>query len=342
MFYKGKFSDSFSEHIVSLANHDSHKSVKKKLSFLMIEVFQNIIRHGDQNNSYNDFFGVRSIEDVLHILSSNLVDEKAHSFLNSKLKKINNLNTDQLKELYQEILQSGQFSEKGGAGLGLIDMARKSGNPIQHCFEALENNTFQFNYQLDLSSERGIELTKHQNINIKDNIQLYNTVLDKNLIFFFKSDFSKDNIHSLLNILKANTESYSKNEEFNNFRIFHTGVELIQNISRHGKSIYDYIEGVFCLFKTNSGYYLCTGNLLKTGDLNLIEDHFNKINEYSKEELNNAYLETLKKNALNDDSKAGVGLIDVRRYNQSFIDYEINNNDNGLYLSMGVFIPIFI
>jgi hypothetical protein len=72
-----------------------------------------------------------------------------------------------------------------------------------------------------------------------------------------------------------------------------------------------------------------------------MEMHINKINEYSKDDLNKVYLETLKKNALNDDVKAGVGLIDVRRYNQSFIDYEINNKDNGLYLKMGVFIPIY-
>ena len=341
MFYQGMFSDSFSEHIVALAEHDNHKTVKKRLSFLMIEVFQNIVRHGGQEEKSNDFFGVRSIEDSLNIFSSNRINKKAHQFLSSKLKELNKLNADQLKTLYKEILQSGQFSDKGGAGLGLIDMARKSGNPIQHNFEPLENDDFQFNYQLDLSSERGVELTKYQKINIEDNIQSFNDINDNDLVFFFKGDFSKNNTQSLLNILKANTQTYSKNEEFNNFRIFHSGVELIQNIARHGKSVNEYIEGVFCLFRVKSGIYICTGNSLKTGDYSSMEMHINKINEYSKDDLNKVYLETLKKNALNDDVKAGVGLIDVRRYNQSFIDYEINNKDNGLYLKMGVFIPIY-
>ena len=211
----------------------------------------------------------------------------------------------------------------------------------QYCFDELENKTFQFNYQLDLSTERGVELTKNQNINIQDNIQLFKNVVDEKIIFFFKGDFSKDNIHSLLNILKANTQTYTKNEEFNNFRIFHSGVELIQNISRHGKSVNNYIEGVFCLFQTNAGFYLCTGNLLNKGDFTSIEKNINKLNEYSKDELNEVYLNTLKQNALKDDNRAGVGLIDVRRYNQSFIDYEIHNDDKGIYLSMGVFIPIY-
>ncbi len=56
--------------------------------------------------------------------------------------------------------------------------------------------------------------------------------------------------------------------------------------------------------------------------------------------LKQVYLQTLKKNALSDDPGAGVGLIDVRRYNQSVIDYEIHKYSDGCYLSMGVFIPI--
>ena len=70
------------------------------------------------------------------------------------------------------------------------------------------------------------------------------------------------------------------------------------------------------------------------------EDYLLQLNNYSVDELKQLYLETLKKNALRDDANAGVGLIDVRRYNQSLIDYEIHKYDNGCYLSMGVFIPI--
>ena len=307
----------------------------------MIEVFQNIVRHGEQEETNKDYFGVRSIEDSLNIYSSNQIDKNAHDFLSTKLKEINNLNVEELKSLYKEILKSGQISEKGGAGLGLIDMARKSGNPIQYFFETLADNKYQFNYQLDLATERGVELTKNQKINIEDTIQIFNEINEDNLTFFFKGDFSKNNLNSILNILKANTQTYSKNEEFNNFRIFHSAVELLQNISRHGKSVNEYIEGIFCLYKMNAGIYICTGNALKNGDYSSMEKHINKINEYSKDELNKVYLETLKKNALNDNAKAGVGLIDVRRYNQSFIDYEINNTDSGLFLKMGVFIPIY-
>ena len=44
LYYKADFSDSFSESIISLADHSSHKRVRKKLSYLMIEVFQYCFR----------------------------------------------------------------------------------------------------------------------------------------------------------------------------------------------------------------------------------------------------------------------------------------------------------
>jgi len=305
----------------------------------MIEVFQNIVRHGEDVEESKDCFGVRCIADGLHIYSSNYINEKAYTFLNSKLKEINKLSSEELKSLYMEILESTELSEKGGAGLGLIDMARKSGNSIQHNFKELAESAYQFNYQLDISAEKGVPLKQDKNIDIHENINIYSNI-DKNILFYFKGDFSKDNIHSLLSILKANTQNDSKNDELNSFSIFHTGVELIQNISRHGRSVNDFIEGVFSLSQEKSGYYISTGNYLNDEKISNVEEYLLGLNQYTIDELKQVYLQTLKKNALNDDINAGVGLIDVRRYNQSLIDYEIHKYDSGSYLSMGVFIPI--
>ena len=305
----------------------------------MIEVFQNIVRHGEDVEESKDCFGVRCIADGLHIYSSNYINEKAYTFLNSKLKEINKLSSEELKSLYMEILESTELSEKGGAGLGLIDMARKSGNSIQHNFKELKESAYQFNYQLDISAEKGVPLKQDKNIDIHENINIYSNI-DKNILFYFKGDFSKDNIHSLLSILKANTQNDSKNDELNSFSIFHTGVELIQNISRHGRSVNDFIEGVFSLSQEKSGYYISTGNYLNDEKISNVEEYLLGLNQYTIDELKQVYLQTLKKNALNDDINAGVGLIDVRRYNQSVIDYEIHKYKDGSYLSMGVFIPI--
>ena len=49
--------------------------------------------------------------------------------------KINSLSKDELKAMYKEILNNDQFSNKGGGGLGLVDIARRTGQPLGYRFK---------------------------------------------------------------------------------------------------------------------------------------------------------------------------------------------------------------
>jgi hypothetical protein len=44
------------------------------------------------------------------------------------------LDKDGLKDLYKEIIKNTTISDKGGAGLGFVDMARKSGEKLEFSF----------------------------------------------------------------------------------------------------------------------------------------------------------------------------------------------------------------
>ena len=68
-----------------------------------------------------------------------------------------------------------------------------------------------------------------------------------------------------MSIIQANTRFQTKNKEFNDYRVFHTAVELIQNISRHGKDVAGSVEGVFCLMKNENGFTLLLVIILKMG-----------------------------------------------------------------------------
>jgi hypothetical protein len=343
LFYNGVFSDVFSEIIVSLTDNNEQKTIKKKISFLVVEVFQNIVRHGEAKDkaTKENIFGMRNKENILEIFSSNIIDDHIHDLLEQKLSQINKLNSEELKIMYRSILSSGEFSEKGGAGLGLIEMARKSGNKIQYSFDNDEDSC-KFSYQLDLSTIKGKEININDKTNIKENIRHFSTALKNDILFLYKGDFKGESRNALLSILRDNTqaEGLSKNTEFNNFNIFHTGVELIQNICRHGKEIKGTIEGIFSLIKTPIGYYICTGNYLESDGLSQFEEHVLNINEFKEEKLNEIYLKTLKENSKIESNSAGIGLLDVRRYNKSLIDYKISRDDFGSYLCIGILIPI--
>ena len=94
--------------------------------------------------------------------------------------------------------------------------------------------------------------------------------------------------------------------------------------------------------KNENGFYLATGNYIKNGEFGKAEDHFNKLNNFEGDDLQKIYLKTLKENAITESNQAGVGLIDVRRYNQSQFDFDIITDDIGFYLTAGVLIPFYI
>ena len=59
------------------------------------------------------------------------------------LEKINSLDKDGLKMLYKQQIKEGRLSNKGGAGLGFIDIAKKTGNKLYYNFLSI-NDEYSF------------------------------------------------------------------------------------------------------------------------------------------------------------------------------------------------------
>ena len=72
--------------------------------------------------------------------------------LEEKIKKINQSSCEEIRELYKFILNHQKISEKGGGGLGLVDIARKTGNKLIYTFKEY-NDKYSFFYLDILVSE---------------------------------------------------------------------------------------------------------------------------------------------------------------------------------------------
>lgn len=338
MYYHGSFDDTFTHKLISIADYDIGKQAKRRVAFLMSESFQNIVRHGDDQISKGNasLFGIRGIEHFMHIFSSNLVNTQDKSFLENRLNFINNQNPEQLKELYTRVLDEGILGKKGGAGLGLIEIARKSTSPIQIEFKKLAGDLFTFNMQIDLLIDEQSKQAAEDSLSIQENIALYDIVLEHNIIFLYKGDFGDEIITPMLNILQDNTTS--KRNDSAGFKIYHTAVELMQNVSKHTAIRENKKEGIFALNKTKKGYYLCTGNYIDNNGDKLIA-FVNTLNSMSKADLDILYRSELKTSTLHSDSNAGVGLIDLRRSLMTSYDIKIGNDKNGNYLIIGIEVP---
>ena len=68
--------------------------------------------------------------------------------LEKRLIYLNNLTPQGIKEYYKETITNGQFSQQGGAGLGLIEMAKISGNKIEYMFQRVNENYVNFSLRI--------------------------------------------------------------------------------------------------------------------------------------------------------------------------------------------------
>jgi len=63
--------------------------------------------------------------------------------MKTMLENINQLDPVGLKQLYKQQMREGRLSDKGGAGLGFIDIARKTGEKLIFSFLEIDDiNSF--------------------------------------------------------------------------------------------------------------------------------------------------------------------------------------------------------
>ncbi len=150
LVYEGEFTQEITKSVLAMAERNmesmgEESGIKRKVFNVMVECLQNIVKHSDeyvaeQMPINTAIFMIGKHKDSYIITSGNPIKNDDIDILKEKLDQINSLDKDGLKSLYKDIIKSGSgLTEKGGAGLGFVDMARKSGQKLEYGFEPLEN-----------------------------------------------------------------------------------------------------------------------------------------------------------------------------------------------------------
>jgi hypothetical protein len=163
LYYKGQLNfDNINELIHSLKEKIIVRNVSfvvyKKILMLMIESLENIIRYrenfdGDSHIilNYPPEFQVYFSLNKYIIESSNAVLKKDIPSLEEKLSILNNLDRGSIRELYKETITDGKFSDKGGAGLGIIEMAKISDEKLIYSFSKIDEKFSYFLLKLTVN-----------------------------------------------------------------------------------------------------------------------------------------------------------------------------------------------
>lgn len=138
LFYHGHFTrNTVMETLATMASRLSAQECRlpmmRKLFHVTTECMQNIRKHAEpfrhaKARQQDPALLVNREGDTYQVISRNGVANSRVAFLTDRLERINSLNRQELNEWYRHILKTSPSS--GGAGLGLVDIARKSGQKL--------------------------------------------------------------------------------------------------------------------------------------------------------------------------------------------------------------------
>lgn len=132
------------------------KGVVKRMFSILVEGLQNIRIHGerDEDNNQISFLIVLQTEEEYKVTFGNLVKSENTYKIIERIDTLNQMDTDQVKELYMEVLSNGIMSNKGGAGLGFITMALKAKSKINYESQEVSDNLTFFSVNIVLERSK--------------------------------------------------------------------------------------------------------------------------------------------------------------------------------------------
>lgn len=162
LVYLGEFSHEITKMFTRMAESDmdkqnEEKSIQRKVYHVMVETLQNMNKHSDEIKDDNigaGLFVIGKKDDIYYVITSNKVTEESKHNLKSAIDQVNAATKEELKDMYKKQIREGKLSNKGGAGLGLIDIARKTNEKLNYQFLQLDENYFLFILKVEINARK--------------------------------------------------------------------------------------------------------------------------------------------------------------------------------------------
>ncbi|MCR5455699.1 MAG: SiaB family protein kinase [Bacteroidales bacterium] len=314
----------------NLAKADDTRRMRSRIYYIMGEGLQNITAHQAVGGDTVDNSAIVVIYKKRHkyiIATGNLMNRDSETALRNKLEKINHLDADGLKEFSRETRTLVGFTSEGGASLGLIEMAKRSGNKLDYLIKPVDetHSYFYLTTEIDTSGKGDIE-NDETSYTIQDLIDVHENFNRNNYNLSFKGDFDQENLLSLLSILKS-----GMSETKTRIKLYGVMVELLQNIVKHADNKVGYTgwkAGVFYIKEHADKFSLMAGNYIDKVKSAALSSRIERIDAMDSTSLAKEYNKILF-NFNNDPVSTGLGFIDIRRKSGSKIEYSIVDAGEG-------------
>ncbi len=148
--FKGAVSqDILTEFGTMIKSSLSAETKTNRIFAVFVELAQNILHYSAEKESNSigtagvGIILLKEKQDRFFLSSGNMVDNQSVEKIKAKCEKVNGMNKDQLKAFHQELIRGDRPKDgiSRGAGLGIVDIARKCDSPIDCIVNPVDNIT---------------------------------------------------------------------------------------------------------------------------------------------------------------------------------------------------------
>lgn len=169
MVYKGEVTHNLLTSLLEsleerLEEIEPEKMLRKKCFNIATECIENLRHHAsypqngqalhlNPSNSKASMIMVTRDKANYTILTCNFVKGSEMENIKAKIDKVNTLDSEGLRLYYKDTMANESLSAKGTAGLGFIDIARKSGNKLNYEFHKINDDLYYYTFFVHVSRE---------------------------------------------------------------------------------------------------------------------------------------------------------------------------------------------
>lgn len=135
---------------------------RKRVFNVVMECLQNLYHHNanltigegvpETSTEPHGVVMIAQSDQGYQVLTGNFMAGAEVDRLKGHLDRINALPPEELREFYRETLADGTYSKNGGGGLGMIDIARKSGGKLEYGFVPYDKDNAFFSLNVNVTT----------------------------------------------------------------------------------------------------------------------------------------------------------------------------------------------
>lgn len=130
-----------------LENLTDNPKIVKKAYNVIVECIQNLFHHSEiysesENKERLSAFYLSKQGNNIYVHTGNYILDSRVKFLKDRIEQLNLMSHEEIKALYKMVLNNDEFSDKGGGGLGMIDIIKRTENKIEYSINKISDKFY--------------------------------------------------------------------------------------------------------------------------------------------------------------------------------------------------------